>query len=736
MVIYKIRKRNGSIVSFEIEKIEKAIKRAIEAAGGTDFSGITAMAQKVGDEVEKKIGNDIPDVETIQDAVEHILIKDGHDKVAKAFIIYRQKRSESRVTKNVVIEVANTMDEYLQNLDWRINENANIGYSIGWLILKNSEKITANYRLSHIYPEEIGNAHRNGDYHIHDLGMFAPYCAWWSLRQLLEEGFNGVDGKLQSAPPRHLQSAVNQMVNFLGTLQNEWAGAQAFSSFDTYLAPFVHKFEETLEKELKDTNASFASKKDKSDFIYKKTYKYVKQQLQNFIFNMNVPSRRGTQTPFSNITLDWTCPEDLKEKSLLLGWIEHGYYPVKFKDLEHEMRIINRVLIEIYTEGDWKGSVFTFPIPTYNITEDFPRDDEDVNALFEMTAKYGIPYFQNFIGSQFKKVKDKNGKWKKEKNPDAYTPGAVRSMCCRLQLDLTMLEKRWWGLFWSAEMTWSIWVVTLNLARIWYNFKWDKEGMKKQINHLMNLSRSSLELKRKECSKRLEAGLYPYTKRYLASFRNHFSTIGINGMNEAIQNFTNGKEDISTPAGMKLATELLDFMRDLLKKYQEETGNLYNLEATPAEGTTYRFAKEDRKQIPNIIQAGTADAPYYTNSSQLPVEYSNDPFEALELQNELQCKYTWGTVLHLYMWERISDAESCKKLVKKVISNYQLPYITISPIFSICPIHWYITGEHDFCPKCDQEKWYVGTEFDMDIRKKHTADKEKIKIMEKKKIDG
>jgi len=734
MVIYKIRKRNGSIVSFEIEKIEKAIKRAIEAVGGTDFSQVHEMAKAVGNEVERKIGKNIPDVETIQDAVEQILIKSWYDQVAKAFIIYRQKRSESRITKNVVIEVANTMDEYLQNLDWRINENANIGYSIGWLILKNSEKITANYRLSHIYPEEVGNAHRNGDYHIHDLWMFAPYCAGRSLRQLLEEWFNGVAGKLESAPPRHLQSAVNQMVNFLGTLQNERAGAQAFSSFDTYLSPFVHKYEIELEKELDDIGAKFKSEQEKADHVYKKTYRYVKQQLQNFVFNMNVPSRRGTQTPFSNITLDRTCPEDLKNKALMLGGIEHGYYDKKFSELGHEMKIINRVLIEIYTEGDRKSSVFTFPIPTYNITDDFPRDDPDIDALFEMTAKYGIPYFQNFVGSQFKKVKGKDGKWKKVENPNAYKPGAVRSMCCRLQLDLTQLEKRWWGLFGSAEMTWSIGVVTLNLARIGYNFKDDAEWFKWQVRYLMNLSRTSLELKRKECSKWLEAWLYPYTKRYLASFRNHFSTIGINGMNEAIQNFTNGKEDITTEWGMKFADDVLEFMKAILKDYQEETGNLYNLEATPAEGTTYRFAKEDAKQIPNIIQAGTHDAPYYTNSTQIPVWYTEDPFEALELQNELQCKYTGWTVLHLYMWERISSAEACKQLVKKVIDNYQLPYITISPTFSICPIHGYVVGEHDFCPKCDREKGYTGQEFDMDIRKKHTSDEAKIRVLQERTI--
>ena len=736
MAIYKVRKRNWAIIDFDISRIESAIKNAFEAVGETDLRDISSLAKKVSKEVEKKIGKEIPDIEAIQDTVEEILVKEWYDKVAKAYILYRKQREQSRSHENVVIEVEKTMGEYLDNLDWRINENANIWYSIGGLILKNSEKITANYWLSHVYPEEIGNAHRNGDYHIHDLWMFSPYCAGWSLRQLLEEGFNGITWLLQSAPPRHLQSAVNQMVNFLGTLQNEWAGAQAFSSFDTYLAPFVHKFRSELEAELNATHSSFTRPEDKEEFLYKKTYRYVKQQLQNFIFNMNVPSRRGTQTPFSNITLDWTCPDDLKEKSLMLWGVEHGYYHKKFGELNEEIKIINRVLIEIYTEGDSTWSVFTFPIPTYNITEDFPWEDKDINLLFEMTAKYGIPYFQNFVGSQFKVNKDKNGNITKVENPEAYKPGAVRSMCCRLQLDLSQLEKRWGGLFGSAEMTWSIGVVTINMARIGYNFKEDKEGYKKQLLYLMNLAKVSLELKRKEVNKWLKAWLYPFTKRYLHSFRNHFSTIGLNGINESILNFTNGKDDISTEEGKKFAIEILDFMRETLKQYQEETGNLYNLEATPAEWAMYRFAKEDKKQLPNIIQAGTDDAPFYTNSSQLPVGYTDDPFEALEQQNELQCKYTWWTVLHLYMGERISDSQACKKLVKKVIENYQLPYITISPIFSICPKHGYIIGEHDYCPKCDKEIGYVGSEFNMEVRKKHTSDPEKLRIMTERQINS
>lgn len=734
MAIYKVKKRNGTIVSFDVQKIETAIKKSIESVGGNNFSHISDLVKKILHETEMKIGKDIPNVETIQDMVEKVLIKEGHDEVAKSYILYRQKRTESREQKNVVIEVNKTMEEYLDNTDWRVNENANQWYSLWWLILNWFGKITANYWLSKIYPAEVGNMHRNGDAHIHDLGFFSGYCAGRSLRALLEEGFNGLDNRVQSAPPKNLQAAVNQMINFLGTLQNERAWAQAFSSFDTYLAPYIHKYKTELEEEYAALGVVFASEQDKKDIIYKKTHKYVTQQMQNFIFGLNVPSRRWTQTPFTNITLDRTCPEDLKDKSLLLGGIENWYYSKKFSELEEEMKLLNRVLIEVYTMGDRTWAVFTFPIPTYNVTEDFPWNDPDIDLLFEMTAKYGIPYFQNFVGSQFKKVKDSDGKISKEKNPDAYTPGAVRSMCCRLQLDLKQLEKRWGWLFGSAEMTGSIGVVTINLARIGYNFKGDIEGFKEQVHYLMNLSKISLELKRKEITKWLDAGLYPYTKRYLKSFRNHFSTIGINGMNEAILNFTDGKDDVATETGTKFAMEILDFMREILKVYQEETGNLYNLEATPAEWTTTRFAKEDQKQIPDIIQAWTHDAPYYTNSSQIPVEYTKDPFEALELQNELQCKYTWGTVLHLYMWERLSDAQACKMLVKKVIENYQLPYITITPTFSICPKHGYVAWEHDYCPKCDKEIGYMGQEFNMDIRKKHTSDKEKIKIFQEKTI--
>ncbi len=734
MAIYKIVKRNWAIVSFDREKIEKAIISAIKSCDWNDFSHVSAMTNLVIDLVEKKVWNNIPSVENIQDTIEEILIKEWHDSIAKSFILYREKRKVERIDKKVVIEVWTSMEEYLQKSDWRVNANANSWYSLWGMILNISWKVTANYWLSHIYPNEIWNLHRNADFHIHDLDMFSGYCAGWSLRQLLEEWFNWSDNRIDSAPARNLQAAVNQMINFLWTLQNEWAWAQAFSSFDTYLAPFVHKYKEELEKELLELWVNFESQDKKEKYIYDKTYKYVYQQMQNFVFGLNVPSRWWTQTPFTNITLDWTCPDDLKEKALFLWWIDRGYYKKKYGELEAEMKIINKALIDVYVAWDHKWRVFTFPIPTYNITPDFPWDEPLVDDLFEMTAKYWLPYFQNFVWSQFKRVKNNEGNYETVKNPDAYTPGAVRSMCCRLQLDLTQLEKRWNWLFWSAEMTWSIGVVTINMARIWYNCKWNKDEFKKRVNYLMEQAKISLELKRKTITHWLESGLYPYTYRYLRSFRNHFSTIWLNWMNEAILNFTSWKEDVSSDFWKEFAMEMIEFMRDKLKEYQEETGNLYNLEATPAEWTTYRFAKEDRKQIPNIIQAWTNDAPYYTNSTQLPVWFTSDPFEALDYQNDIQCKYTWGTVLHLYMWERLSDSKSCKNFVKTVISNYQLPYITISPTFSICPKHGYIVWEHDFCPKCDEEIGYTWTKFDIDTRVVYTDDDKKIQHLKETKV--
>ncbi len=730
MAIFKVKKRNWIITTFERQKIEKAIEKAIKSVWWNDFSEIVVLVNQVEELLNKRVWKNIPDVETIQDIVEEVLIKNWHDKVAKSYIIYRQKRFEVRQEKKIMVDVIDTMEDYLWNLDRRINENANVKYSIWWLILKNSEKITANYWLSKIYPDEIWNAHRNADYHIHDLWMFDWYCAWWSLRQLLEEWLNWVPEKVESDPPKNLQSAVNQMVNFLWILQNERAWAQAFSSFDTYLSPFVHKYSEKLKKDIEKFWMEFSSDIEKQKYIDEKTYKYTLQNMQNFIFWLNVPSRRWSQAPFTNITLDWVCPDDLKEKSLMLWWVKSWFYEKKFWELEKEMKIINKALMEVYLAWDSKWRVFTFPIPTYNITEDFDRDDPLTDLLFEMTAKYWIPYFQNFIWSQY--IIDE--KWNKVRNPNAYEPWAVRSMCCRLQLDLNELKKRWGGLFWSAEMTWSVWVVTLNMARIWYNFKWDEDWFLRQVKYLMDLAKSSLEIKRKEITKRLNAWLFPYTKRYLWWFRNHFSTIWLNWLNEAILNFTEWKENISTKWWLDFAKKVMNYMRDILKQYQEETWNLYNLEATPAEWTTYRFAKEDKKQLKWIIQSWTEDAPYYTNSSQLPVWFTSDPFEALDYQDELQTLYTWGTVLHLYLWERLPDSESCKALVKKAISNYRLPYISITPTFSICPKHWYISWEHDYCPICDAEIWYTWKKYDIETRSKYTDDNSKLDGLKEKNV--
>jgi len=715
MTIYKVEKRNGSIVTFDKEKIKESIVKALES-NDLKLEQLDSILEGIIKELELR-KEAIPKVEDIQDIVEKKLQEIGGDDIAKTYLIQRTKKKERKVS----VEVQSTMEEYLSKSDWRVNANANSWYSLGGLILNTSGKVTANYWLSHVYPSEIGTLHRNWDYHIHDLDMFAWYCAGWSLRQLLEVWFNGLPNRLESSPPKNLQAAVNQMINFLGTLQNEWAWAQAFSSFDTYLAPYVHKFKEETLEELDKLKVNFNTEEEKNKYIQEKTYKYVVQQMQNLIFWLNVPSRWGTQTPFTNITLDLNCPEDLKDKALFLGGVKEGYYKKKFWELQEEMDIINKALIQVYTTWDAKGNIFTFPIPTYNITEDFDWDNEIVEWVFDMTAKYGIPYFQNFVWSQYKKIKNEDGSYSKVPNEGAYSPWAVRSMCCRLQLDLKELLKRWNWLFGSAEMTWSIWVVTLNLARIWYNTKGDKESFQERVIYLMEQAKTSLELKRQELNKWLEAGLFPYTKRYLHSFRNHFSTIWINWMNEAILNFTDWKEDITTDWGKEFALEVMEYMRDKLKEYQEETWNLYNLEATPAEGTTYRFAKEDKKQMPNIIQAGTKQAPYYTNSSQLPVGFTDDAFEALDYQNDLQCKYTGWTVLHLYLWERVSDGKACKSLVKKVLENYQLPYITITPTFSICPKHWYIAGEHDFCPICDEEIGYIGEKQDTETREIYTA---------------
>ncbi len=681
MPIYKIQKRSGSIVDFDLEKIERAVEKALNAVKKKDDAIPPVLANEVHIELEKQFKDTIPSVEQIQDIVEEVLIRFDYADVAKAYILYREKRREARTRRDVVVEVENTVREYLEQKDWRVNANSNQGYSLGGMILNTAGKVTANYWLSHIYPTAIGDAHRNADIHIHDLDMFCGYCAGWSLRMLLEEGFNGVPGKIESDPPKHLSSAVSQMVNFLGTLQNEWAGAQAFSSFDTYMAPFVKKYEMEVREEITKADIRFQNENALERFVETKTYDYVKQNMQSFVFNLNIPSRWGTQTPFTNITLDWTCPEDLLEKRLKLGGKDYAY---TFGELQREMDMVNRAFIEVMTEGDRNGRAFTFPIPTYNITKDFDWECEKAEPLFEMTAKYGTPYFQNFLNSDMK-------------------PEDVRSMCCRLQLDLKELRRRGGGLFGSAEMTGSIGVVTINAARIGFVSRDARELFFERLEHLMDLAKTSLEIKRKEIEVWMDRGLFPYTKRYLGTLRNHFSTIGINGLNEAIRNITSDAENVTSEWGREFAEEVLDFMRKKMTEYQEETGHLYNLEATPAEGTTYRFAKEDKKRFPEILQAGTEEAPYYTNSSQLPVGYTDDMFEALDLQDALQVKYTGGTVFHCYMGERVSSAKACANLVKKILSKYRLPYITITPTFSICPKHGYLKGEWDYCPTCDKE---------------------------------
>ena len=553
------------------------------------------------------------------------------------------------------IDVSAAMNEYLDRSDWRVRANANQGFSLGGLILNVSGKVTANYWLDEVYAPELGDAHRSGDIHVHDLDVLGGYCAGWSLRQLLHEGFGGVPGKIESGPAKHFSSALGQIVNFLGTLQNEWAGAQAFSSFDTLLAPYVRL--------------------DGLD------YEQVKQGIQELVFNLNVPSRWGTQTPFTNLTFDLVCPEDLKDECPMVG---EDICDFTYGELQAEMAMINSAFVEVMTAGDTSGRAFTFPIPTYNITKDFDWDAPVANEIFEMTAKYGTPYFQNFVNSEL-------------------NPGDVRSMCCRLQLDLRELLKRGNGLFGSGEQTGSIGVVTINMARLGYLHKGNWGGLLAALDRLINISVDSLEKKRVTVQKLMDDGLFPYTRRYLGNLNSHFSTIGINGVNELIRNFTDDKEDITSEAGRLMALELLDHIREQMVTAQERTGNLYNLEATPAEGTTYRFAREDRRRYSDIIQAGTADEPYYTNSSQLPVNFTTDPFEALESQEELQTKYTGGTVLHLYLGERLSDAEACKALVRRSLENFRLPYITITPTFSVCEIHGYLAGEQHSCPTCNRE---------------------------------
>ncbi|MEQ6289580.1 ribonucleoside triphosphate reductase [Vogesella sp. GCM10023246] len=553
------------------------------------------------------------------------------------------------------VDAVSSIDEYLSRADWRVQANANQGYSLGGLILNIAGKLTAEYWLGSVFSPQAAQAHRHGDLHIHDLDMLSGYCAGWSLRTLLQLGFAGVGGKVESAPPRHLSSACGQIVNFLGTLQNEWAGAQAFSSFDTYLAPFVKK-----------------------DAL---SYAQVKQAIQELIYNLNVPSRWGTQTPFTNLTFDWVCPEDLREQIPVLGGEE---MPFRYGDCAPEMALINRAYIEVMLAGDALGRAFTFPIPTYNITKDFDWYGENSDLLFAMTAKYGLPYFQNFVNSELE-------------------PHMVRSMCCRLQLDLRELMKRGNGLFGSAEQTGSVGVVTVNCARLGHRFAGDEAALLAETDRLLELGREVLEARRRVVQQHIDGGLYPYTRHFLGSLRNHFSTLGVNGINEMIRNFTADAHDITSDWGHAFACRYLDHIRARMVEFQQATGHLYNLEATPAEGTTYRFAREDNKRYPGILQAGSAERPYYTNSSQLPVGFTDDPFEALLRQDELQRKYTGGTVLHLYMSEAVSSADACRQLVRRALENFRLPYITITPTFSICPTHGYLSGRHDYCPKCDAE---------------------------------
>lgn len=648
-------KRSGQTLPFDAEKIAQAIIKAGAATGEfgeAEARTLCATACKV---LAYQHPNSAPSIENIQDVVEQTLVAADRFRTARAYIVYREQRSRLRRDRKSLVDAVASMNEYLSQSDWRVKANANQSYSLGGLILNVSGKVTANYWLNHVYPPEVGEAHRAGDLHIHDLDMLSGYCAGWSLRTLLHEGLNGVPGKVEAGPAKHLSSATSQIVNFLGTLQNEWAGAQAFSSFDTYLAPFVRQ--------------------DRLG------YDEVRQCIQEMVYNLNVPSRWGTQTPFTNLTFDWVCPEDLRGQ---VPYIAGEEMPFTYGDLQAEMDLINRAYIDVMMQGDAHGRAFTFPIPTYNITPEFDWDHPNCEALFEMTAKYGLPYFQNFLNSELK-------------------PNMIRSMCCRLQLDLRELLKRGNGLFGSAEQTGSLGVVTINCARLGYVYKGDEPALFAQLDYLVDIARNSLEIKRKVIQRHMDEGLFPYTKRYLGTLRNHFSTIGINGVNELIRNFTDDREDITSTFGNALAIRILDHLRARIVTIQEETGHLYNLEATPAEGTTYRFAREDRKRWPDILQAGFGNNTYYTNSTQLPVGFTDDPFVALQMQEPLQTRYTGGTVVHLYLGERMSSSEACKQLVRRALSRFRVPYITISPTFSICPKHGYIAGEHKFCPLCDEE---------------------------------
>ena len=651
--MYQVKKRDGKIADFNLQKISAAITKAFEAQElDTHPDIIDMLALKVTADFTGKIKDGYIRVEDIQDSVESVLIQAGYGEVAKGYILYRKQREKIRNMKSTVLDYKEIVDNYVNVNDWRVKENSTVTYSVGGLILSNSGAITANYWLSEIYDEEIGNAHRNADIHIHDLSMLTGYCAGWSLKQLIQEGLGGVIGKITSAPAKHLSTLCNQMVNFLGIMQNEWAGAQAFSSFDTYLAPFV-----------------------KVDNL---TYEQVKKCIESFVYGVNTPSRWGTQSPFTNITLDWTVPNDLAELPAIIGGKEMDF---KYKDCKKEMDMVNKAFLEIMIEGDANGRGFQYPIPTYSITSDFDWSETENNKLlFEMTAKYGTPYFSNYINSDME-------------------PSDVRSMCCRLRLDLRELRKKSGGFFGSGESTGSVGVVTINLPRIAYLSN-DETEFYKRLDRLMDISARSLSVKRTIITKLLNEGLYPYTKKYLGTFANHFSTIGLVGMNEAGLNAKWLRADMTHEKTQQFAKDVLNHMRERLSDYQELYGDLYNLEATPAESTTYRLAKHDRAQYPDIITASENGTPYYTNSSHLPVGYTSDIFEALDIQDELQTLYTSGTVFHAFLGEKLPDWKAAASLVRKIAENYKLPYYTMSPTYSICKEHGYLPGEQYTCPHC------------------------------------
>ena len=654
--MYQVKKRNGMTAAFDIAKISSAIKKAFDAMekNYTD-NVIDFLALKVTADFEDKVRNEMISVEEIQDSVESVLSRAGYADVAKAYILYRKQREKLRLMKSTYLDYRDTVNSYVNVTDWRVKENSTVTYSVGGLILSNSGAITANYWLSEIYDEEIANAHRNADIHLHDLSMLTGYCAGWSLKQLIKEGLGGIPGKISSKPARHLATLCNQMVNFLGIMQNEWAGAQAFSSFDTYLAPFV-----------------------KADYL---SYEEVKKSIESFIFGVNTPSRWGTQAPFSNITLDWTVPPDLAEIPCIVGGVEQDYC---YKDCKNEMDIINKAFIEIMIEGDADGRGFQYPIPTYSITKDFDWSHTENNKLlFEMTSKYGTPYFSNYINSDME-------------------PSDVRSMCCRLRLDLRELRKKSGGFFGSGESTGSMGVVTINMPRIAFQAA-DENDFFRRLDRMMDISARSLKIKRSIISKLLEEGLYPYTRHYLGNFDNHFSTIGLVGMNEATLNANWIRSDLTHESAQHFTIKVLDHMRDRLRDYQVQYGDLYNLEATPAESTSYRLAKHDVKRFPGIITAAQdGGTPYYTNSSHLPVSFTEDLFSALDIQDRLQTKYTSGTVFHAFLGEKLPDWKSAAALVKTIAENYGLPYYTLSPTYSVCRQHGYLAGEHFTCKQCGE----------------------------------